>query len=127
VRIAVAATLRTFGPKAESAVPALTRALEDDDAGMRAAAASALSKIAPERLASIPAWERGVEESLDEEDLTVRLLSAAALWEANSDSQLLAKAISSMRQDPEVKERLTNVGLVSRLFPEDFSAFLLQQ
>jgi HEAT repeat protein len=47
VRKTAAYHLGNFGPDAKSAVPALTRALDDGDGGVRAAAAEAMKKIDP--------------------------------------------------------------------------------
>ena len=45
VRSSAAGALGKIGPLAKEAVPALKKALEDDDAGVREAAAEALRKI----------------------------------------------------------------------------------
>jgi hypothetical protein len=47
-RISAAQALQSFGPKAKSAVPALTDALREPDAGLREACAKALNAIDPE-------------------------------------------------------------------------------
>jgi HEAT repeat protein len=52
VRARAAMALGEAGPLAQAAAPALTKALADDYANVREAAAEALAKIAPEKAAA---------------------------------------------------------------------------
>src|SRR6516225_9019311 len=70
-RIAVA----PFGARTKTAIPALSEALKDEAAQIRAGAAAALYWIAPEAATAVPALSAALQDS----DNTVRRLSSLAL------------------------------------------------
>ncbi len=73
--------LGAIGPKAASAVPALTEALSDEHEAVRMGAAAALGRIGPKAAPAVPA----LTEALSDEDEWVRGSASLALDEIGSD------------------------------------------
>jgi hypothetical protein len=86
-RPTLATALGHIGPASEAAVPALTAALEEDDAALWEAAALALARIGPAARPALPAIERGAARYPGESRLAVafarvRMRNHAEGWEA---------------------------------------------
>ncbi|MEM6450609.1 MAG: S-layer homology domain-containing protein [Cyanobacteria bacterium P01_D01_bin.105] len=98
VRIAAAETLGDFGPLADVAIPALSRALLGEDSGVSETAASSLLKIGRQ---SVP----GLTEALNSDDALTRLYAADALWTLTQDSSLILPTLVSSLADGNVETR----------------------
>jgi HEAT repeat protein len=81
--------LKDLGPRARAAVPALARALQDDDRLFRNRAADALGAVGPGAAAAVPA----LGELLQNENRTLRVAAARALWRINRDRAAVAMLI----------------------------------
>ena len=71
-----------MGPHARAAVPALSKALMDDESGVRYRVARALGRIGPDARAAIPA----LIEALRDKDERVRTAAAEALKEIDAEA-----------------------------------------
>ncbi len=98
VRLAAARSLAIVGPEAETAIPALERALHDPDMMVRLETASALGHIGRE---SVPVLVRGLADA----DPEVRQAAAYGLGVMGPDAEaaipLLTQALQST--DPQVR------------------------
>ena len=105
VRKAAASALGDFGPLADVAIPALSRALLGEDSGVNQTVASSLCKIGQQ---SVP----GLTEALNSDDTLTRLYAADALWTLTQDSSLILPTLVSALSDGSVETReLAALGL----------------
>ncbi len=105
VRIAAANALGDFGPLADAAIPALSRALLGSDSGVNQTIAGSLAKIGQQ---STP----GLTAALNSEDTLTRLYAADALWILTEDSSLILPTLVSALSDGSVETReLAALGL----------------
>ncbi len=105
VRKAAASALGDFGPLADVAIPALSRALLGNDSGVNQTIANSLSKIGRQ---SVP----GLTEALNSDDALTRLYAADALWTLTQDSSLVLPTLVSSLSDGSVETReLAALGL----------------
>lgn len=98
VRKAAAEALGDFGPLADVAIPALSRALLGEDSGVSETAASSLVKIGQQ---SVP----GLTEALNSDDAITRLYAADAIWTLTQDSSLILPTLVSSLADGSVETR----------------------
>src|SRR5262249_46489810 len=97
LREAVRIALAPLGARSKSAIPALTRALKDESAQVRAGAAAALYWLAPRAQAAIPALAKALEDS----DRRVRRLSCLALGRIGPAAGTAARALVKGLEDPD--------------------------
>ena len=99
VRRAAARSLGDFGPLADVAIPALSRALlGEQDSGVSETAVSSLVKIGQQ---SVP----GLTEALNSDDTLTRLYAADAIWTLTQDSSLILPTLVSSLADGDVETR----------------------
>ncbi len=105
VRKAAAGALGDFGPLADVAIPALSRALLGENSGVSQTAASSLMKIGQQ---SVP----GLTEALNSDDTLTRLYAADAIWTLTKDSSLILPTLVSVLSEGDVETRqLAALGL----------------
>lgn len=105
VRKAAASALGDFGPLADVAIPALSRALLGPDSGVNQTIAGSLTKIGQQ---SVP----GLTEALNSDDTLTRLYAADAIWTLTEDSGLILPTLVSALSDGSVETReLAALGL----------------
>ena len=92
VRVNAAIALRNMGPRAKTALSALTRLLNDKETRVRYRAAQALGAIGPEAKSAVPT----LTKSLDDDYWVVRTESALALGKIGPGGK---GCCSSSRQD----------------------------
>jgi HEAT repeat protein len=95
LREAVRIALAPLGPRSKSASPALTEALKDESAEVRAGAAAALYWLAPSSQAAIPALGKALGDS----DHRVRRLSCQALGRIGPTARTVAPALLDRLKD----------------------------
>lgn len=98
VRKAAASALGNFGPLADVAIPALSRALLGEDSGVNQTVAGSLLKIGQQ---SVP----GLTEALNSNDPLTRLYAADALWTLTQDPGLVLPTLVSLLSDGSVETR----------------------
>ncbi|MEL7360371.1 MAG: HEAT repeat domain-containing protein, partial [Cyanobacteria bacterium J06560_6] len=96
VRKAAASALGDFGPLADVAIPALSRALLGEDSGVNQTIATSLTKIGQQ---SVP----GLTEALNSDDALTRLYAADAIWTLTEDSSLILPTLVSALSDGSVE------------------------
>ena len=105
VRKAAAQALGDFGPLADAAIPALSRALLGSDSGVNQTIAGSLTKIGQQ---SVP----GLTAALNSDDMLTRLYAADAIWILTKDSSLILPTLVSALSDGSVETReLAALGL----------------
>ena len=105
VRKAAAKALGDFGPLANVAIPALSRALLGDNSGVSQTVAGSLLKIGPE---SVPT----LTTALTSGNALTRLYAADALWTLTQDSSLILPTLVALLSTGDVKTReLATLGL----------------
>ena len=105
VRKAAAEALGDFGPLADVAIPALSRALLGEDSGINETVVGSLTKIGQQ---SVP----GLTEALNSDDALTRLYAADAIWTLTQDSSLILPTLVSSLSDGNVETReLAALGL----------------
>ncbi|MEL6555535.1 MAG: S-layer homology domain-containing protein [Cyanobacteria bacterium J06621_11] len=105
VRKAAASALGDFGPLADVAIPALSRALLGEDSGVNQTIATSLTKIGQQ---SVP----GLTEALNSDDALTRLYAADAIWTLTEDSSLILPTLVSSLSDGSVEtQELAALGL----------------
>lgn len=105
VRKAAASALGDFGPLADVAIPALSKALLGEDSGVNQTVAGSLTKIGQQ---SVP----GLTEALESDDVLTRLYAADAIWTLTEDSSLILPTLVSALSDGNVETReLAALGL----------------
>ncbi|MEL6469406.1 MAG: HEAT repeat domain-containing protein [Cyanobacteria bacterium J06623_4] len=105
VRIAAAEALGDFGPLADVAIPALSKALLGNESNVNQMIATSLTKIGQQ---SVP----GLTEALNSEDALTRLYAADAIWTLTEDSSLILPTLISSLSDGTVESReLAALGL----------------
>jgi HEAT repeat protein len=105
VRKAAAGALGDFGPLADVAIPALSRALLGENSGVNQTVASSLMKIGQQ---SVP----GLTEALNSDDSLTRLYAADAIWTLTKDSSLILPTLVSVLSEGDVETRqLAALGL----------------
>jgi HEAT repeat protein len=105
VRKAAAKSLGDFGPLADVAIPALSRALLGENSGVSQTAATSLMKIGQQ---SVP----GLTEALDSDNTLTRLYAADAIWTLTKDSSLILPTLVSVLSEGDVETReLAALGL----------------
>jgi HEAT repeat protein len=105
VRKAAAGALGDFGPLADVAIPALSRALLGENSGVSQTAASSLMKIGQQ---SVP----GLTEALNSDNTLTRLYAADAIWTLTKDSSLILPTLVSVLSEGDVETReLAALGL----------------
>ncbi|MGC1217747.1 MAG: HEAT repeat domain-containing protein [Phormidesmis sp.] len=105
VRKAAAEALGDFGPLADAAIPALSRALLGSDSGVNQTIAGSLTKIGQQ---SVP----GLTAALNSDDMLTRLYAADAIWILTEDSSLILPTLVSALSDGSVETReLAALGL----------------
>ena len=97
----------------KTAIPALVKALKDDDAPARAGAAAALYWIATEAGTAVPA----LGEALQDRDIRVRRLSALALARLGPDARLAVPALIEAVKDKESRVRAAAVNALAAIGP----------
>jgi HEAT repeat protein len=110
VRTYAGQALAQIGP---AAVPALTDALKDADAGVRYRAARALGLIGPEAKAALPA----LVEALQDKDDQVRAMAAHSLGEMGDEAQSAAAALVQALRDRAPEVRLQATSALAQLGP----------
>ena len=98
VRKAAASALGDFGPLADVAIPALSKALLGEDSGVNQTIAGSLTKIGQQ---SVP----GLTAALESDDMLTRLYAADAIWTLTEDSSLILPTLVSALSDGEVRTR----------------------
>jgi hypothetical protein len=106
LREAVQIALAPLGPRSKEAIPALTRALKDESAHVRAGAAAALSCLAPQAQTAIPALGRALEDS----DRRVRQLSCLTLGRIGPTARIVAPALLDRLKDSDHRVRAAAAG-----------------
>ncbi len=105
VRKAAASTLGDFGPLADVAIPALSRALLDSDSTVSQIVAGSLSRIGQPSVPSLTA-------ALSSDNMLTRLYAADALWRLTKDSNLILPTLVSVLGSGNVEAReLAALGL----------------
>lgn len=105
VRKAAAGALGDFGPLADVAIPALSRALLGENSGVSQTAASSLMKIGQQ---SVP----GLTAALNSDSALTRLYAADAIWTLTKDSSLILPTLVSVLSEGDVETRqLAALGL----------------
>ena len=95
-----------MGPAAKDAVPALTKALEHEDAVVRRTAANALAKIGPSAKDAVPA----LTKALEDEDANVRRAAAKALAKIGAKDAVRVSAADKELPSGEVPAPLPSLG-----------------
>ena len=116
-RIAVA----PFGARTKTAIPALSEALKDEAAQIRAGAAAALYWIAPEAATAVPALSAALQDS----DNTVRRLSSLALARIGPGARSAVPALIQVLADEDGRVRGAAISALGRIGP-DAAAVLLE-
>ncbi|HKB35639.1 MAG TPA: HEAT repeat domain-containing protein, partial [Gemmataceae bacterium] len=116
LRGAVRIALAPLGPGSQSAIPALTRALEDESPQVRAGAAAALYWMAPRAEAAIP----GLCLTLQDSDRRVRRLGCLALGRIGPEARTPA-AVAALRKalkDRDASVRASAAEALKKIDPE---------
>ena len=98
VRKAAAEALGDFGPLADAAIPALSRAILVNDSEVNRTLANSLKRIGQQ---STP----GLTEALNSDDLVTRLYAADALWTLTKDTGLILPTIVSVLSEGDVESQ----------------------
>jgi hypothetical protein len=101
LREAVRIALAPLGPGSKSAIPALTRALQDESPQVRAGAAAALYWLAPRAEAALPA----LRTALGDSDRRVRRLSCLALGRIGPAARAAAPGLLDRLKDSDGRVR----------------------
>lgn len=101
------------GAAAQSAVPAVSKLLQDPDGDVRVAAAEALLKLAPDRQGE--AALAVLAEALKHPDLLVRRRSAEALAGRGPQARSVLPALTAALRDPEPEVRQAAAAAVKRV------------
>ena len=108
--------LAEFGPEAEEAVEPLTKALDDEDVGIRMQAALALGQIGPSAKSAVPALIRTLDDSLT----GVRYTAAYALGLIGDK-----RAVPALKKTSVGKDTLLNtlsIWAIAKIEPENEQA-----
>ena len=105
--------LRTLGRKARSAIPELTRLLQDASPRVRFDAAAAILRITPKNTQGVPILLAG----LADKDPIVRLHAAAAAGYTGPAGEPLTDKLAALLQDPDEGVRLTAMESISMQGP----------
>ena len=111
VRSCAALVLRSIGPSARDAAPALLRSLRDPDARVRAHAAGGLSRIGADPEIAIPA----LIERLSDTDSYVRFCAVMSLGEFGEQATSAVPALQSLESDQSPKVRQQALDAVRRI------------
>jgi hypothetical protein len=105
--------LAPLGAGSKSAIPALTRALKDEPAQVRAGATAALYWLAPRAQPAIPALEKALQDS----DRRVRRLSCLALGRIGPEAGTAAQALAKELVDQDAGVRTAAARALQRIGP----------
>jgi HEAT repeat protein len=114
LRVAAAHCLGELGPAAKEAGPALTRALRDESASVRLAAALALVRVGGNAEEVVAALAELVQEWGDSE---VRWQAALALGRMGADAQAAAPALRSAKTDADPQLRRVARDALRKIIP----------
>lgn len=98
-------------PAIAAAVPALTRALRDQDTGVRKAAARTLESLGVHAAEAVPA----LKDSLQDGSADVRAAAATALGQVGFAAQIAAEALIRASDDPVERVRVAVIVAIARL------------
>ena len=106
--------LGPIGARTKTALPALTEALKDEAAPVRAGAAAALCWVAVQAQAAVPA----LTEALQDRDSRVRRLSGLALARIGPDARPAVPALIQALVDEDMKVRAAATSALGRIGPD---------
>ncbi|MBI2823842.1 MAG: HEAT repeat domain-containing protein [Planctomycetia bacterium] len=107
-------TLARLGPRAKTAVPALTKALADEDVEVRWRSARALGAMGGAAAAAVPS----LVEHLADPEAAVRAQSAAALGKIGVKDAAAVTALTKVVADPEPRVRRSAIQALVRAKPD---------
>jgi hypothetical protein len=113
-REAVRIALAPLNPRSKAAIPALSRALKDESAQVRAGAAVALYWLAPQAGAASPALGTALQDS----DSRVRRFSALALARIGPKARAAVAALLKALKDDDPKVRAAVAEALKQIAPE---------
>lgn len=114
VRVAAARGLRETSRRARPAVPALSRALQDDDPHVRYLAADALSEIGPEAPHAVPDLIRALRDPYPR----IRCLAADALGQIGPEARAAVPALAGLLADHDEDVRAFAARALGEIGPE---------
>jgi HEAT repeat protein len=117
LRTAAAKALGLIGPRAQSAIPALSRSLRDPAPQVRLETATAMARIGKE---SVP----DLLEALDDPDTEVRHAAAYALGEIGPDAHTAVPRLLEMLGENDGPLRASVAYSLSRIGPSDLPAVM---
>jgi HEAT repeat protein len=118
-RMRVISLLRQFGKDAKPVEPAIARALNDDDQGVRLSALGCYEELLEvmgekEKLARLPEFLRAMQDS----DAGIRNNAAVALWHYPGQAQVFAPVLVKALQDPDVGVRMLAAKALAHVDPQ---------
>jgi hypothetical protein len=110
-----------LGPKDLDYIPILLECLGDADSGVRAHAASALSRIGPAAKAAVPVLENIINDAV----VNVRSEAALALWRIDQQTNTAARVLREVANSPDPRVRGFARVHLSQVLPGDPSVIPL--